>query len=253
MGIGSGDEFDKGHHRMEGLFVRAHKRVRPGYWNLAPGQHPPAFRLRPGALPRYLADRVAVRRAFKRQTEVTPWITADSLEILEGLLEPDHVGVEFGSGGSTAWFAARVGHLHSVEANPVWHAEVTSRLATESVRNVSYYLASSDEHGYGTPAARDEYVNFAPDLGSESQDFVFIDGEYRDECAMRALKLVRPGGTIILDNANTYLPNDLRSPWKVDAPATELWSRFVEATSDWASTWTTNGVWDTAFWTKPTS
>src|SRR5690349_8508790 len=106
--IGSGDLVRQGHHCMEGLFVRAHKRVRPGYWSLAPGQTAPAFRLRVRTLPRYLVDRVTTRRTFKRQTEVTPWIPADALQILEGLLQPTDVGVEFGSGGSTTWFASRV-------------------------------------------------------------------------------------------------------------------------------------------------
>jgi predicted O-methyltransferase YrrM len=238
---------------MEGLFVRAHQRVRPGYWNLAPGQDAPAFRLRVRALPRYLIDRITVRRAFKRQTEIAPWITADALQILEGLLQPDDVGVEFGSGGSTTWFAARVGHLHSVEANPRWHADVESRIADGRVQNVSYHLAAGIASDHGTPQARDSYVNFAPDLEPESQDFVFIDGEYRDECALRALDLVRPGGAIILDNANTYLPNASRSPWKVDGPATGLWQEFVERTAGWRSMWTTNGVWDTAFWIRPGS
>jgi hypothetical protein len=121
------------------------------------------------------------------------------------------------------------------------------------VQNVSYHLAFGGLSHHGSPAARDSYVNVAPELGPESQDFVFIDGEYRDECALRALDLVRPGGVIVLDNANTYLPNTSRSPWKVDGPATELWEKFVECTSGWQSMWTTNGVWDTAFWIKPAS
>ncbi|MFL6022816.1 MAG: O-methyltransferase, partial [Marmoricola sp.] len=190
-------------------------------------------------------------RRFRRQTEDTPWITADGVAILEGLLRPGDVGVEFGSGGSTTWFASRVEHLHSVEGADPWHAEVTSRLRKAGLDNVSYHLASQLELGVDHPDARQAYVNFAPELAPGSQDFVFVDGEYRDECAMRALELLKPGGVLILDNANTYLPNALRSPWKVARPSTPRWAEFVEATADWRSIWTTNGVWDTAFWFKP--
>lgn len=236
---------------MVGLFERAYERLRPERWHLAPGQEAPVFRVSVTGLPRYLVDRAAVRRRFRRQTEDTPWITADGVAILAGLLRPGDVGVEFGSGGSTTWFASRVEYLYSVEGADPWHADVTSRLSKAGLANVSYHLASQLELGIDHPDARQAYVNFAPELAPGSQDFVFVDGEYRDECAMRGLELLKPGGILILDNANTYLPNALRSPWKVARPSTTRWAEFVEATADWRSIWTTNGVWDTAFWFKP--
>lgn len=67
---------------------------------------------------------------------------------------------------------------------------------------------------------------------------------------MRAARdeLLRPGGVLVLDNAETYLPTTSRSPWNSTAPATPEWQRFVDLSADWRCVWTTNGVWDTAIW-----
>jgi hypothetical protein len=42
-----------------------------------------------------------------------PWLTRQAVEILEDWLKPGYVGLEWGSGRSTLWFARRVSHLTS--------------------------------------------------------------------------------------------------------------------------------------------
>jgi predicted O-methyltransferase YrrM len=138
-----------------------------------------------------------------------------------------------------------------VEGFDEWYEPVARRLAERGVDNVSLHLASADELGYESDAHREAYVGAHPDLEPGSLDFVFVDGEFRDHCALRALTLLRAGGLLLLDNAETYLPSTSRSPWRVEAPATPGWERFAEETRDWRCVWTTNGVWDTAIWIKP--
>jgi putative heme iron utilization protein len=44
-----------------------------------------------------------------------PWLTKEAILLLERLLRPDDIGLEFGSGRSTIWFAERVEKLISIE------------------------------------------------------------------------------------------------------------------------------------------
>lgn len=215
-----------------------------------PGHTRPRLEIAARDLPRYALDRVSLRtRALARGQQ--PWLTARSLELLDQLLLPGDRGVEWGAGGTTPWFAERVASLVSVEGAPQWHAPLLARLDELGVDNVDLHLVSADELGLGSPAHRDAYVQVRPDLEPASLDFVFVDGEYRDDCAARGLTLLRPGGIFILDNATAYLPAETRSPWKVDRPVTETWQRVADELAGWRRIWTTNGVWDTVIWFKP--
>ncbi|MEH3034302.1 MAG: hypothetical protein PGN07_09760 [Aeromicrobium erythreum] len=215
-----------------------------------PGHVQPQLRLRPRTLPRTVADAVAVRLRARGAT-APPWITADALELLDEVLRPGDRGVEWGSGGTTTWFAERITHLTSVEGTRSWHAVLEERLRTQGVGNVDLHLVPFDELGYETPEHEAAYVGAAPDLAAGSLDLAFVDGEYRDACMLRAIDLLRSGGVLVLDNAETYLPTTTRSPWHVDRPATPRWGEVAERLQDWRRVWTTNGVWDTALWFKP--
>ncbi len=201
-------------------------------------------------IPRYVADQATIRARDKFRGR-QPWITRDSLHLLDQMLQPGDRGLEFGSGGTTGWFAERVAFLDSVEAAPQYYEPLRDDLARRGLTNVDLHLVSFDTLGRLTPEHQAAYVGVNPSIAEGSLDFVFVDGEYRDLCAMRGADLLGPGGVLILDNADAYLPADTRSPWSVDRPATPLWEAFVERTAGWRSIWTTNGVWDTALWIKP--
>jgi predicted O-methyltransferase YrrM len=209
------------------------------------------IQLTPSGLPRYALDRAVVQARRLAEAGPAPWITADARELLTQLLRGSDRGLEFGSGGTTSFFAGLVAHLHSVEAVEQWYTQLAQRLATSRITNVDLHLVSAKELGHGTEAHRRAYVDAVPDLPAESLDFVFVDGEYRDDCALRAVDLLTPGGLMILDNAEAYLPSTSRSPWSVPAPVTRGWQEFTERTASWRRVWTTNGVWDTAIWFKP--
>jgi predicted O-methyltransferase YrrM len=215
-----------------------------------PGRLQPHVELSPSGLPRYAFDRLAVRaRDAVRGRQ--PWLTADSLELLDQLLLPTDHGLEYGAGGTTIWFASRVEHLDSVEGKEQWYGPLRQQLDERRVGNVGLHLIPIETMGQDTHEHREAYINVRPDLGPSSLDFVLVDGEYRDDCALRAVELLKPGGLLILDNATTYLPASTRSPWKVDRPATSAWEKFVDQVATWRCVWTTNGVWDTAVWFKP--
>lgn len=201
-------------------------------------------------LPRYLWDHLTVRARAQLKTR-HPWVTQDALLLLDQLLTPTSRGLEYGSGGTTAWFAERVEFLYSVEGGAEWHQATLQHLASSGIDNVNLQLAAYDELGYGTPQHREAYVNAHPELRDSSLDFVFVDAEYRDDCMMRGVGLLKAGGLLILDNAELYLPGDTRSPWHVHRPITPLWEQVAHEIADWRRVATTNGVWDTVIWIKP--
>jgi hypothetical protein len=226
------------------------ERKHPEWLNPTDGRIMPTFHLSPRTAPRYLVDRVKVKLGARGDVP-PPWITEDALRFLDRWLSPTDRGLEFGAGGTTSFFAERVQHVYSVEGFDHWYAPLAQRLEEQGIDNVTLFLASSEKLGYESEEHRQAYVGAHPELEPGSLDFVFVDGEYRHDCALRAIELLRPGGLLIIDNAEIYLPSATRSPWRMSAPATPGWERWVELTSDWRSVWTTNGVWDTAFWIKP--
>lgn len=210
----------------------------------------PRLQVSAAGLPRYALDRARVA-AGARGPGRRPWITAGSRRLLEGLLRPDDVVLEFGAGGTTPWFARRAAKVVSVEAFPRWYRPLRAELDAAGVGNVDLHLVSADELGYETPQHRAAYVGVAPELEPGSVDVVFVDGEYRDECAARGLRLLAPGGFLVLDNAELYTPSTTRSPWRVDEPATPLWGDVLDELAHWRRITTTNGVWDTVVWIRP--
>lgn len=216
-----------------------------------PGKDIPDFDLSVRAIPGYAVARAKASLARRRAGEPQPWITQDAITALSTLLKPTDDGLEFGSGGSTVWLARHSMSVRSVEAFDPWYEPMQKRLAAEGITNATVELVSAPKLGYRSDAHRTAYVNVFPDIAPESLGFVFVDGEYRDEAALRGITLLKPGGVLVLDNANTYLPSSTPVPWKVREPISADWKKFVELTADWRQIWTTNGVWDTVIWIKP--
>lgn len=199
---------------------------------------------------RYILDRSRLW-LFEKSSPGLPWLTRDAICVIDSLLRPSDVGLETGSGRSTVWLANRVDRLISVEHDPGWFASV-SRSLEKSRLSVEYYLEEDGAH----ELADCNYVNRVKRIPSGSLDFALIDGVCRDHCALLAVDLIKPGGFLIVDNANWYLPRSQpsRSPnsrWEGSGYTSEVWCQFSESTSDWRRIWTTNGVTDTAIFLAP--
>lgn len=200
--------------------------------------------------PLYVWNRLA-SMAWSKANPDHPWLTREMVDILCTWLKPTDVGLEFGSGRSTAWFATRVGSLTSVEHDSQWFATVRKRLC-DIDRQVQCLL--HEDGNSGSPASA--YVSVARSVAPSSLDFCLIDGVARDHCALACLDKLKPGGILIIDNVNWFIPRLKPS----SAPnsrtlqhgfATETWRLVGEAIADWRSVWTSDGVTDTAFWVRP--
>ena len=201
--------------------------------------------------PRYVYHRTR-QLLYERAHPGDPWLTPAAIRLLPRLLRPVDRGAEFGSGRSTVWFAARVAALTSVEHDRGWHEAVSARLAERGLGNVSCILAQEDqpvERGGDSAYARTAFA--FPDA---SLDFALIDGHYRDYSAKFIMPKIKPGGMLILDNVNWYLPCRSKSPnsrTAEDGPAVGVWAEVWRELAGWRTIWTSSGVWDTAIFIKP--
>ncbi len=200
--------------------------------------------------PRYYRDRVR-QMVYERTHPTDPWLTPEAIRLLSTLLRPADRGAEFGSGRSTLWFAARVASLTSVEHNPRWHEKVSGQIKSRGVRNVEYILVAEDqpeENGDGA------YPRKALDFADDSLDFALVDGYYRDYTAKYIMPKVKPGGILIIDNINWYLPCESTAPGTRPAelgPSTHTWAEIWRELSGWRRIWTSNGMFDTAIFFRP--
>lgn len=203
--------------------------------------------------PRYVADRLVQIRHEHNHPE-QPWLTPAMVDILETWLKPDDRGLEWGAGRSTAWFAARMGHLTSIEDNAEWMTKVQDMLRKRGLsQKVTLHAAPIPP---GERGAQARYVRLAETIAPESLDFCLVDGDLRDHCALAGLGLLKPGGLIVVDNVERHLPRDPKSR----APCargpeqgceTREWEVFRDAVAGWRCVWLTSGTTDTAFWQKP--
>lgn len=201
--------------------------------------------------PRYLVDRLGVL-AFEKGHPEAPWLTRQAVEILDGWLRKTDRGCEWGSGRSTAWLAERVARLISIEHDEHWHRRTREVLEQRRAANVELHFAPvADARAVPLDSP---YVELARREPEASLDFALVDGLARDLCAALAIRLLKPGGALIIDNANWYLPFPSRSPNSVlreEKLPTEAWRAVHSEIRSWRRVWTSSGVTDTAIFLKP--
>jgi predicted O-methyltransferase YrrM len=121
-------------------------------------------------------------------TPKVPWISYRARRLLDRIIQKDWRMVEFGSGGSTLWFAQRAGFVHSIESDPQWYATIARRI--DGLPHVRYELRTLKEYSD---------LSYYKD---RSLDFVLVDGAERAACATSAASKVKSGGLIYLDNSD---------------------------------------------------
>ena len=156
--------------------------------------------------PVYVLRRLAYK-VYEIRHPDEPWIAQDAVRFLDRALQKNHSALEWGSGRSTRWFAARVEKILSIEQDPQWHGKVVADLA--DVRNAECRLIPI-EHAIDTPTHPHyekwpAYVAVVDQFADASLDLVVVDGHYRQACIQRALPKIRSGGLLVVDNTN-WLP-----------------------------------------------
>jgi precorrin-6B methylase 2 len=157
--------------------------------------------------PQYIS-RCITHNVFNRKTPLEleiPWFSYAAIDFLEDFLKPEMTVCEYGSGGSTFFFARRVHSVFSIEDNPMWHQLVSERLQRQGVRNVHLTLHPFDFKN-PTGFERSAYLNAIPD---QRFDVIVVDGseewtQVRPVCFEKAESRVKPGGIIVVDDSWRY-------------------------------------------------
>ncbi|HVO55185.1 MAG TPA: hypothetical protein VMT37_12315 [Solirubrobacterales bacterium] len=161
--------------------------------------------------PVYVSRRIAYK-LYERRHPDEPWLAQGAVRFFDRELPRDGAGFEWGSGRSTAWFAARLAGLTSIEMDEDWYEIVRGRVnGNVDLRHIAI------EHGRHEqtpdfPEPTPRYVAAIDEFDDGSLDFVLVDGHYRHACVREALPKVKPGGLLAIDNTN-WLPN--LSEWRV--------------------------------------
>lgn len=170
-----------------------------------------------------------------------PWITVAAKNFLLQYLKSktDLKIFEFGTGGSTLFFLKYAKELTSVEHEPQWSKLVsdavsktgriecwTSRLIVPTLFDKTSVVSGENElkpesYGSGDEAyssfSFERYVKSIDEYPINYFDLVLVDGRSRPACMHHSFSRVKPGGLLILDNAEVdyYLklveiPNDFK-------------------------------------------
>lgn len=118
-----------------------------------------------------------------------PWLTTQAVIFLDQLLKslPQSHMLEFGSGNSTLWFAQRAYRLISIDHDIRWHTVVKEQC--QQFSNVDLRLIP------GT------YYTICATFPDNYFDIILVDGKDRVRCIQESLRILKPGGIIMLDDA----------------------------------------------------
>jgi len=146
--------------------------------------------------------------------DCVPWVTyAAAAEIGRSVDSSSRV-FEYGTGGSTAYFARRVARVIGVEHDPDWAQRVIGQVGDSD--NVEVLVVSPDQASSQTgqqpsiyrslfPTLRDRtfqrYASAVDDYPDGSFDLLLIDGRARPGCFAHGQRKVRVGGRIVVDNS----------------------------------------------------
>jgi len=182
--------------------------------------------------PVYAARRIAYK-LYERRHRDEPWLAQGAIAFIDLQLSSDDHGLEWGSGRSTQWFAARLAHLTSIESDAAWYETVreqTARLTNVDLRHIALDHAP-EEPTRPVYDPQPKYVAVTDQLSDASLNFVLVDGHYRQACVLAALPKITPGGLLAIDNSNWLALSEWNVP--ADWPLVHQSSNVMTETSVW--------------------
>jgi hypothetical protein len=186
-----------------------------------------------------------------------PWYSFAAIDFLRRSLTKDTRVYEYGSGGSTVFFARHVQEVISVEHDADWSHKVKKVLADHCLANVTlqfiapevdeslhkadpanplHYVSSDERYKNHSFKAYASSIDRYPD---GHFDLVAIDGRARPSCFHHAMTKVKPGGFLLLDNSDRaeyrYVLDYLAArPWRLyDFPGPTPYASAFARTSIW--------------------
>ena len=150
------------------------------------------------------------------------WLIKETVRFLEENLTKDMNVFEYGSGGSTLFFAERAREVISIEHNPIWWRKINALIESAHRTNVTLKLIEAERNpaywGKNLPETESyiskrwgyrklgfkNYVTSIDDYPNDYFDVILIDGRARPSCLAHAKSKVKMGGYLILDDAERF-------------------------------------------------
>jgi hypothetical protein len=169
-------------------------------------------------------------------SEQIPWLTFGAIHFLKKNINDEMNVFEYGSGGSTLFWAKNTKSVVSVEHNREWFEIMEKQLSKLKISNLEYLFRepqpdasfakkqfqnpddyiSSDELAVGKNF--EAYVKSIDAFPDDQFDLIVVDGRARPSCIKHSIKKLKVGGFLVVDNADReyYLaPFDFkRRSWK---------------------------------------
>lgn len=167
----------------------------------------------------FLWSRSVLPRRTKNYFD-TPWINYRAIQWLDDYLQPNMKVFEWGSGGSTIFYAKRVEEVISIEHNQEWHNVVNTQIINSHLRNVKLLykppqtynaisnLTEAEIKLYKSTAKGFEnkffytYIQAISEFPDKYFDMIMVDGRARLGCLAFARQKIKTGGSILLDNSD---------------------------------------------------
>lgn len=155
--------------------------------------------------------------------DAQPWMAFAAIDFLTKISFPEMKIFEYGSGGSTLFWAAHASTVISIEHDVDWYTQMKNILINKGIHNTIYTLAPAepdnlfDQKDFKNPDAYissdkiyngqkfETYVKMIDNYPDEAFDVVIVDGRARPSCIQHAIPKVRNGGYLVVDNSErTY-------------------------------------------------
>lgn len=170
-----------------------------------------------------------------------PWLTFDAINFLKKVLQPAMVVFEYGSGGSTLFWAKHATEVVSIEHDRLWYDRMAIEFLNRRIGNVQYILAEAEDDettstkSYTNPRHYvsedpnftkknfERYVKQIEHFPDQSFDIIIIDGRARPSCILHSLSKLKKDGYLVVDNSerNYYL-----SPFQFNTSDWKIWKFF---------------------------
>lgn len=161
-----------------------------------------------------------VKGHFPLRDEV-PSTNLRAIKFLDQTLTPQMTVFEWGSGGSTLFFAKRCQQVTCVEHQAEFYHFMTDKLTEKQIDNVTPILAEPTRYSkfidltaphplVTYQSSRDElksyvftdYARVIDEFPDGHFDLVLVDGRARVSCLFHGISKVRPGGMLMLDDSH---------------------------------------------------
>ena len=136
------------------------------------------------------------------------------------------------------FWSRRVKHIISVEHDKSWYDKMKKEFADLNIDNVEYFFieaetdANFSEKNFQNPSdyissdknysgkSFEKYVKSIDKYPDSSFDLIIVDGRARPSCIQHAIRKLKTGGYLVVDNSEReyYL-----SPFKFDKQSWKIW------------------------------